>query len=132
MTVHFPIVFMMACPVFNLLYLFTGVKSFETTALHCLAGGILFSLIAITTGFLTWWYNYMGWMMKQVAVKIPLSLALLVLGIVAFVWRLKVPNIMDNLQGFNILYIALVLSFIPLISIVGWHGASLTFPIEKE
>jgi predicted heme/steroid binding protein/uncharacterized membrane protein len=132
MTVHFPIVFMMACPVFNLLYLFTGIKSFETTALHCLAGGILFSAVAISTGFLTWWYNYMGKMMKQVAIKIPLSLALFVLAIVVFVWRLSVPDVMDNLQGINLIYIILVLSFVPLVSIVGWYGASLTFPIEKE
>ena len=132
MTVHFPIVFMMACPVFNLLYLMTGVTSFETTALHCLAGGILFSAVAVATGFLTWWYNYMGKMMKQVAVKIPLSLVLLILAVVAFIWRLTVPDVMDNLQGGNIVYLILVLSFFPLVSIIGWYGASLTFPLEKE
>jgi predicted heme/steroid binding protein/uncharacterized membrane protein len=132
MTVHFPIVFMMACPVFNLLYLITGVTSFETTALHCLAGGILFSAVAVATGFLTWWYNYMGKMMKQVAVKIPLSLVLLILAVVAFIWRLSVPDVMDNLQGGNIVYLILVLSFFPLVSIIGWYGASLTFPLEKE
>jgi predicted heme/steroid binding protein/uncharacterized membrane protein len=132
MTVHFPIVFMMACPVFNLLYLMTGVKSFETTALHCLAGGILFSAVAVATGFLTWWYNYMGKMMKQVAIKIPLSFVLLILAVVVFIWRLSVPDVMDNLQGGNIVYLILVLSFFPLVSIIGWYGASLTFPLEKE
>jgi predicted heme/steroid binding protein/uncharacterized membrane protein len=132
MTVHFPIVFLMAVPVFNILYLLSGIRSFETTALHCLAGGILFSVVAIATGFLTWWYNYMGRMMKQVAIKIPLSLTLLALAIVVFVWRLNVPDVMDNLLGLNIIYFILVLSFFPLVSIVGWYGASLTFPIEKE
>jgi predicted heme/steroid binding protein/uncharacterized membrane protein len=132
MTVHFPIVFLMACPVFNLLYLFTGIESFETTALHCLGGGILFSIVAIATGFLTWWYNYMGKMMKQTAVKIPLSLVLLAVAVAAFVWRLSVPDVMDNLLGAGVVYLLLVLSLIPLVSIVGWYGASLTFPLEKE
>ena len=43
MTVHFPIVFMFAVPLFNVLYLITGFKSFEITALHCLGAGILFT-----------------------------------------------------------------------------------------
>lgn len=132
MTVHFPIVFLLSCPVFNLLYWITGIRSFETTALHCLAGGILFSAVAISTGFLTWWYNYMGKMSKPVAIKIPLSLALFLLAIAAFAWRLSAPNVMDNLQGVNLIYFILVMSFIPLVSIVGWFGASLTFPIEKK
>ncbi|MGD8962328.1 MAG: cytochrome b5 domain-containing protein, partial [Desulfobacterales bacterium] len=39
MTVHFPIVFTFSTSVFNILYLFSGIKSFEITALHCLAAG---------------------------------------------------------------------------------------------
>ena len=38
MTVHFPIVFGFSTTVFNVLYLITGVKAFELTALHCLGG----------------------------------------------------------------------------------------------
>ena len=60
MTVHFPIAFMLFAPLFTLLYLVTGVKSFETTALHCLGVGILFCGVAITTGLYTWWLNYMA------------------------------------------------------------------------
>ena len=50
MTVHFPIVFGLSTTAFNLLYLVTGSKSFESTALHCLAAGIFFTVVAITTG----------------------------------------------------------------------------------
>lgn len=132
MTVHFPIVFMLANPFFNILYLVTGNSAFETTALHCLAGGILFSVVAIITGFFTWWYNYMAKMMKPVAIKIPLSLVMLVLGVIVFIWRLNNPGIMDDLPGGGIFYLILVLSFVPLVSIIGWFGATMTFPIEKE
>ena len=70
MTVHFPIVFLLSYPVFNLLFWFTGNRDFESTAFHCLVGGIIFLIVAMVTGFLTWWYNYLGRMMKPVAIKI--------------------------------------------------------------
>jgi predicted heme/steroid binding protein/uncharacterized membrane protein len=132
MTVHFPIVFMLSNPVFNILYLITGNKSFETTALHCLAGGILFIVVAIMTGLMTWWYNYMAKMLKPVAIKIPLTLIMLVIAVVVFVWRINHANVLENIQGVNIIYLILVLSLIPLVSIIGWYGATMTFPLEKE
>lgn len=132
MTVHFPIVFMLSTPVFNILYLLTGVNAFETTALHCLAGGILFTVVGIFTGVITWWYNYMGKMMKPIAVKLPLSIIMLIISIVVFIWRLKDPAVMQNLQGINILYFILVLSFFPMVSVLGWFGATMTFPVEKD
>ncbi len=132
MTVHFPIVFFLSNPFFNILYLITGESTFETTALHCLAGGILFGVVAIATGLFTWWYNYMAKMMKPIAIKIPLSLALIVIAIVVFVWRLVNPAVMTDPQGANTVYLFLVLSFVPIVSIIGWFGATMTFPIEKE
>jgi len=132
MTVHFPIVFMLSNPFFNLLYLITGEKAFEITALHCLAGGILFLLVAMATGLLTWWYNYMGKMLKPVAVKIPLSIIILVEAVIVFIWRIKDPHVLDRLNGGGIIYLILVLSFFPLTAVIGWYGASMTFPIEKE
>ena len=132
MTVHFPIAFMLATPFFNILYLITGIKSFEVTALHCLGGGILFTLVAITTGLVTWWYNYMGKMLKPVAIKIPLTILMLVAAVAAFVWRISDPGVLDTLQGASIVYLLLVLSLFPLTAVIGWYGASMTFPIEKE
>ncbi len=132
MTVHFPIVFLLCNPFFNILYLITGNGAFETTALHCLAGGILFTVVAMLTGLLTWWYNYMAKMLKPVAIKIPLSLVMLIFAIIVFIWRINDPRVLDNLQGANILYLILVLSLFPLVSVIGWFGANMTFPLEKE
>jgi predicted heme/steroid binding protein/uncharacterized membrane protein len=131
MTVHFPIVFLLSYPVFNLLYWATGNKAFEATAFHCLGGGVLFMVVAMVTGFFTWWYNYMARMMKPVAVKIPASVVTLMLAIVAFIWRWNHPEVMSNPQGFNVVYFICSLLFIPLIALIGWYGATLTFPIEK-
>ncbi len=132
MTVHFPIVFMMAAPFFTVLYLITGIAAFDTTAFHCLGGGVLFSVVGIATGVITWWYNYMGKMMKPIAIKLPLSIVMLVLAIVAFGWRLYNPNVLSELQGYNLLYPVIVLSLVPIVSVLGWYGATMTFPLEKD
>ena len=132
MTVHFPIVFSFSTTIFNILYLITGNKSLEITALHCLAAGIMFTAVAITTGLYTWWLNYMAKPNKAVKVKMPLSLILLVTQIIAFIWRLNVPDVMDSLQGLNVIYFVLVVSLFPIVVVIGWFGAFLTFPVEKD
>ncbi|MGD9043410.1 MAG: cytochrome b5 domain-containing protein [Desulfobacterales bacterium] len=132
MTVHFPIVFAFTTTVFNVLYLITGIKSLEITALHCLAAGILFTIVAIATGLYTWWLNYMAKPLKAVKIKLPLSITLFVIQIIAFVWRLKVPGVMDSIQGVNILYFLLVLALFPMVVVIGWFGAFLTFPVEHD
>jgi predicted heme/steroid binding protein/uncharacterized membrane protein len=130
MTVHFPIVFALSTPFFSVLYLLTGVKSFELTALHCLAGGIIFTIVAITTGLYTWWLNYMAKPLKAVKIKLPLSILMLVTEVVIFVWRIMSPGILDAVHAGSIIYFLLVLSLVPMIMVIGWYGASMTFPVE--
>ncbi|UCD77170.1 MAG: hypothetical protein JSW26_17295 [Desulfobacterales bacterium] len=132
MTVHFPIVFTFSTTVFNILYLLTGNKSFELTALHCLAGGILFSAVGITTGVYTWWLNYMAKPLKAVKIKLPLTNVMLITEVVIFVWRIMTPDILDSIRFGSIVYFLLVLSLVPMITVIGWYGASMTFPVEKE
>lgn len=132
MTVHFPIVFMLAAPFFLALYLLTGLRAFETTAFHCLGGGALFTVVGIATGLITWWYNYLGKMMKPIAIKLPLSLIMLAVCTSAFVWRLLEPDVMVAVQGLRLLYPIMVFSLAPMVSIIGWYGATMTFPIEKD
>jgi predicted heme/steroid binding protein/uncharacterized membrane protein len=131
MTVHFPIVFLLSNPFFNYLYWVTGNRSYETTAYHCLGGGIVFMIVAMATGLFTWWYNYMARMMKPVAVKIPLSAVTLIIALVSFIWRWNVPDVMVNLKGIDNLYFIFSLAFVPLIAIIGWYGATMTFPLEE-
>jgi predicted heme/steroid binding protein/uncharacterized membrane protein len=132
MTVHFPIVFASSTTLFNILSLATGIKAFEITALHCLGGGILFTPVAIVTGLYTWWLNYLARPVKAVAVKQRISVILFVLQMIIFIWRVRVPQILDSLSAGSLIYFAFVLSLFPLVTIIGWYGAKLTFPIEKE
>lgn len=132
MTVHFPIVFMFSVTIFNLLYLITKVKAFELTALHCLGAGLLFSVVAITTGFYTWWLNYMAKPTRAVTIKRRVSILMFIVGLIAFIWRIRVPDILDTYGLTSVIYLVLVLSLLPLVTVIGWFGAQLTFPIEKD
>ena len=112
MVVHFPIVFMFSTTVFTLLFLFTPV--------------------AIITGYYTWWLNYMARTMRPVRIKQWLSIILLIIEIVVFIWRLAVPDILTPFRLASAVYLLLISSLFPLVTALGWYGASLTFPIEKE
>jgi len=132
MLVHFPIVFMLSPTLFNLLYFITGIKSFEATAWHCLGGGILFAPLTIGTGYFTWWLNYLAKPMRPVRIKIRFSILLLSISIVALVWRILDPEVLTSSNGGGILYFLIILSLIPVVTVIGWFGASLTFPLEKK
>jgi uncharacterized membrane protein len=74
----------------------------------------------------------MARMMKPIAIKIPLSLVLLVVAVILFFWRLNNPEVMDGVQSGSLIYLLLSLALFPMVSIVGWFGATMTFPVEKK
>jgi predicted heme/steroid binding protein/uncharacterized membrane protein len=132
MLVHYPIVFMFATAGFIVLALITGIRSFETTAFHCLGGGLIFTPLAMASGFLTWWINYQAKTMRQVRIKIVTSFFLLLDAIIIFSWRMLVPDIFFNRGADGFLYIFLICALVPMVSIIGWFGAELTFPLAKK
>jgi hypothetical protein len=69
--------------------------------------------------------------MKVLKIKIPLTFVLLITEIILFVWRIKVPDIIDPVRGSGFIFLLLVFSLVPIITIIGWFGASITFPVEK-
>jgi len=132
MVVHFPIVFSFTPALFILLFLITGYRPLEATALHCLGGGVLFTPAAMATGFFTWWLNYLAKPMRPVIIKIRFSILLWGFSILAFVYRVLNPEILLFFSGGSILYLLLVFSLIPIVTVIGWFGATLTFPLEKK
>jgi predicted heme/steroid binding protein/uncharacterized membrane protein len=138
MVVHFPIVFMISTPVFALLYVFTGIRSFETTAFHCLGGGVLFIPVALATGLATWGLNYQWRPLRPVIIKLILTPIMLAVAASAFVWRLFFPNILSGSGGMSglghsgKLYLGLLCALAPLVSLIGWYGATLSFPTRRE
>ena len=132
MTIHFPIVFMFSTTLFTVLYLLTGVRSFELTALHCLGAGILFTPVAMATGYGTWWLNYLAKPVRSVSIKKKVSVILLGTELVAFLWRVAVPDILKAFSLAGLAYSLLIFSLLPLATVLGWFGAQLTFPIERD
>lgn len=132
MAVHFPIVFFLAAALFNLLLVITGNKSFETTALHCLILGIFSLPFGILTGLFTWWLNYLAKPMKAVILKMILSSILLLVSVIVLFWSIMEPDILDVRNISGILYLFLVISFVPLVSVIGWLGGGLTFPAKTH
>jgi uncharacterized membrane protein len=128
---HFPIVFMLAASFFSVLYLLTGVTSFETTAFHCLGGGVLSAPAAIATGVFTQRLNYPQ---PDPTLTLEKRLSYLLWAMVtwAFVWRWLDPEVLHNLQGLNFIYFLLVLMVSPLVSVISFFGGMLTFPLEER
>jgi predicted heme/steroid binding protein/uncharacterized membrane protein len=132
MVVHFPIVLYLSCVFFNFLYLATKDGSFEQTAIYCLVGAILSMPVAMFTGFLTWWLNYSARPMTPITMKINLSCILLAVSIGVLSWRMAMPTALPGFRPTTLAYLLLVLVQAPLVSAIGWYGASLTFPLEKD
>jgi predicted heme/steroid binding protein/uncharacterized membrane protein len=130
--VHSPIVFMFSAPGFSILALLTGNRTFETTAFHCLGAGILFTPLTIISGLFTWWLNYQARSMRSVRIKIWGSACLLPMAVIAFIWRWKVPGILDVVTPAYGIYLLLLCSLPLLVSLIGWFGAQLTFPLHKK
>jgi predicted heme/steroid binding protein/uncharacterized membrane protein len=132
MTVHFPIVFFLSVVLFNILYLLYGADSFKSTALHCLIAGLLSMPVAMLTGLFTWWLNYLARPIRAVTLKMILSAVLLVAATGALLLRIFEPGILEAQGIARIIYLILILSFVPLVSGIGWLGATLTFPIKRK
>ena len=132
MTVHFPIAFMLSATFFTLLYLATGAGSFETTAFDCLGCGIVFTPLVMLTGFISWWVNYLAKPMRTINIKIVTSILMLLVSVTAFLWRAIMPDIITDFRASSLIYLLLILSLSPMVVVIGWHGAKLTFPIEKS
>jgi archaellum biogenesis ATPase FlaH len=86
----------------------------------------------MATGLYTWWLNYMARPIRAVNIKIVVSVALLIDSLTAFVWRVSVPEVLQFFTPFSTLYFVLILAVTPLVVTLGWFGANLTFPIERD
>ena len=131
MLVHFPIVLLLAPTGFTLLYLLTGNPSFEYTGWYCLWGGFFFLFPAIASGLLTWWINYDAEWLRAIKIKIGLSALVMIISLIALLWRFFSPDILLHWRPLSLLYCALIFSLTPLVSAIGWYGATMSFPLSK-
>jgi hypothetical protein len=69
---------------------------------------------------------------RSVKIKRPLAFVMFAVEIAIFIWRLAVPDILSSFTGAAVIYFLLVLSLLPMVTILGWFGAMMTFPIERD
>lgn len=131
MTVHFPIAFATGAVLFLGVYLATGAALCEA-AVHAMnIAGILFTPVAILTGLATWKYNYAMNFMTPVKVKLLLSPVLLLQFAVAVVWWMVNPAVLSDGGAGASRFALLVASMLPVMGVIGWLGAGLTFPMHE-
>lgn len=125
MVVHFPIAFLMASSLFILLHLIFKNPFLGITSFYFLILGAIASPFAMATGFLTWWINYRLKLTHFVKRKIQLSILLLIFEIILILWR------SSNREIFNPIYFIMVVLLTPIVSILGYYGGQMTFPVEN-
>jgi len=130
MTVHFPIAFATGAVLCLLLYLVSGHPLFES-AVHAMnMVGVLFTPLAILTGLATWKYNYGTSPIMPVRIKLILSPVLLGQFAACVAWWGICPGILAGGGTNGALFSLLVLSMMPVMGVIGWFGAGLTFPMR--
>jgi len=127
--VHFPLAFCMVVPLFNVLYLITGDPSLEVAAFYMLALCLPSAVVAMTTGPYAWWLNYGAVLSRNIRVKLAVSVLLFLLLLGGFFWRLLQPDVLHALNGPGAGYLLLTCCYPVLVSILGWFGAEMTFPV---
>lgn len=132
LAIHFPIVFFLSATFFTLLYLATGDGAWESTAFHCLGGGVITLPVAICTGLFTAWLNFSAESARTAALEKKLSFLLQTAATTAWLWRWLDPRVLLHPAGLNLLYLLLVLSLTPLVAVISFFGGMLTFPLEVE
>ena len=126
MVVHFPIALFMAASLFILLALLFQKGSFEIASFYLLILGAISSPFAMATGLLTWRINYRFKLNYFVKRKIQLSIVLLIFEVILIVWRIS------QLETSRPLYFIMMVLLTPIVSLLGYYGGQLTFPVEKQ
>jgi predicted heme/steroid binding protein/uncharacterized membrane protein len=125
MVVHFPIALLMTSSLFVLLCLIFKNPAFESTSFYLLVLGAIASPFAMATGLFTWWVNYRLKVTLFVKRKIQFSIFLLILEVILILWRSSPSQIS------NPIYFIMMVIVTPVVSILGYYGGQMTFPIER-
>jgi uncharacterized membrane protein len=125
--IHFPLVFAIVIPLFDVLYILrTGKTTLDKTSLNLLVLGVLATPAAIATGFYTWWLNFKARLTKPIKVKMSISILLMADMVALLTWRLSDRRVMDAPGRRRTAYLTLSLSMPVLATVLGWFGGRLS------
>lgn len=127
-SVHFSIAYSIAVPLLSVLYVLTGEVSFETASYYMLLLGFLSAPVAALFGFFSWKVAYEGRMTRIFARKLVFAVVLLVFITICFFWRTLNPNILTAGTELSYVYLAMIVSLVPVVSILGYYGGEIVYP----
>ena len=122
--VHFSIAYSIAVSLLSLLYVFTGKIPFEIASYYMLVLGFLATPFAGLSGLFSWKVTYEGKMTKVFLRKIIFTVVLIVVITACFVWRTLNPDILVTI---NYIYLTLLLSLVPIVTILGYDGGKIVY-----
>ncbi len=131
-SIHFPIVYLSTALLFLVLHMIPGQTleiNFEVFAFVMLLLGVLSSVAAVGTGFLTLWINYRFKKPKLVVWKIRSAIILLIAGILAVIIR---ATGMVEIGFVGWIYNLLILALALLVMGLGYLGGPMVFPTKAR
>jgi uncharacterized membrane protein len=125
--VHFPIAFSTTVSLFSILYLLTGEASFELASYYVLTLGLLASPFCGLSGVFSWKMKYRGVRTKAFSLKIWLSIALMGVAIMCFVWRFYDPTILVGKTSMSYVYLVMQMGLALIAALLGHTGGKIVF-----
>ena len=130
--VHFPTALGAVAPLFALLsFFFIGrdaYYTFQAVAFWNLVICALAAVPAVTTGVISWYYNYSAVWTPIYRIKWSFSGILLVLASAAITVRVFAMNNIEPANTIFWLYTILVILHAPVVVVLGHYGGKITFP----
>ena len=129
--VHFPVALGVVTGVFLILYLVTGNTAFETSGYYVLWAALVMTPLAMLSGAVSWWFNYGRSFSARFKAKIGLSIVLLIVEAIALALRTANPTALTNRESVGWIYALAVIGVVPLVAMLGWIGARISFPPRR-
>ncbi len=125
--VHFSIAYSILVPLLSVLYVFTGEVSFETASYYVLVLGFLSAPLAGLSGHFSWKVTYEGRMTRIFTRKIMFTVVLIIIVTICFGWRTLFPDVLLAETTLSYIYLALVISLVPIAIILGYYGGEIVY-----
>jgi predicted heme/steroid binding protein/uncharacterized membrane protein len=127
MLVHFPIAYGLIIPVLLLLYLITGISSFEAASYYLLVFGFLSAPVCALSGFISWSMVYDRKRTIDFNRKIFLCIGLLIVVSICVAWRTINPSVFIVRDGLSYLFLVLEIFIAIFVSLLGHIGGKIVF-----
>ena len=125
--VHFSIAYSLIVFLLAVVYIFTGNIFWERVSYYMLMLGLVAAFPSVLSGFFSWNVTYESMMIKNIFWKIILSTVLLIIISTTFIWRTVDPNLLVSETVSSYLYLALLFTLIPMLTILGHLGGRIVY-----